>query len=102
GAGAPRRRPLPRARGAAHAAGGRPRADEPVRRAADLARGLLRVAPALALRHGAAASGLAAARRARELPPGRLPRLVARAPGRAAGAEPGREGRLPLRRLRPR
>src|SRR5207237_6357829 len=67
-----------------------------------LARGLLRLAPAVPVRRGAAAPGLAPARRARELPPRRLPRLVAGAPGRAAGAEPGREGRLPLRRVRPR
>src|SRR2546423_2546057 len=102
GTGAPRRRPLPPARRAAHAPGGRARADEPFRRAADLARRLLRMAPAVAVRHRAPAPGLAPARRARELPPRRLPRLVAGAPGRAAGAEPGREGRLPLRRLRAR
>src|SRR5437868_2609822 len=102
GAGASLSRPLPRARGPADAAGGPARADEPVRRAAGLARGLLRLAPAVAVRRGAAAPGLAPARRARELPPRRLPRLVAGAPGRTAGAEPGREGRLPLRRLRAR
>src|SRR5207302_1511850 len=87
GAGPARPRPTARARSVRRAGPGLPPADETDCRAPALARHLRRLASTVGLRRRPRAPAVPAPRRARLLPRGRDPALVAGLPGRAAPLE---------------